>query len=373
MKIALIAPTEETVPPTKYGGTEWIVYYIAEGMAQKGHEVDLYAPGNSEKGHAYNLVATTDHSLRTLPDVIKNSRLLESTKLLSLEKTIHQISLKNYDVVHNHASWRGLLFARNLNHKVVTTHHGPLNLAYQNIIFTEFKDYPYVSISKNQRKDFPDLNFVANIYNGTDTSRFPFVENVSPEAPMAFLARMSEEKGAIEATQVAKMTKHKLLIATKVDPSNQSYYEKLQTLLPSEYVQSEGELGFDEKVALLQQSRCLLVPIQWEEPFGLMFTEAMACGTPVITFSRGSAPEIVEDGKTGFLVNQSEEYIRGDFIIKKTGIEGLCEAVERMYALPENEYNEMRQNSHKHVEDNFTVEKMVDNYEQLYKKLADQN
>jgi glycosyltransferase involved in cell wall biosynthesis len=104
-----------------------------------------------------------------------------------------------------------------------------------------------------------------------------------------------------------------------------------------------------------------------------MFTEAMACGTPVITFSRGSAPEIVEDGKTGFLVNQSEEYIRGDFIIKKTGIEGLCEAVERMYALPENEYNEMRQNSHKHVEDNFTVEKMVDNYEQLYKKLADQN
>ena len=373
MKVALIAPVEETVPPRKYGGTEWIVYHIANGMGKKGHQVDLYASGDSDKEPLYNLIPVVPKSIRTLPEIGSDTKIRETTKLLALVDTIQMLKKQQYDVIHNHASWRFLLFSSFLNQKVVTTHHGPLSADYQNIVFKRNKDHYHVSISNNQRKDLPQLNFVNTIYNGIDLALFPFDENKIPDARsgMIFLARLSPEKGAIEAAKVAHMVKRKLLIAAKVDLVDQSYYEKCKPFIDNVYVTFRGEIGHDERSQLLQSARCLFVPIQWEEPFGLMFTEAMASGTPVITFARGSAPELIKDGETGFLVNSSDDMKRGNWIIKKTGIEGLCEAVERIYAMPEDQYRVMRKACRIHVTNNFTVEKMVDEYEKAYYKVLE--
>ena len=277
---------------------------------------------------------------------------------------------QQYDIIHNHVGWKFLLFSSFLNQKIViTTHHGPLS-AYQNIVFERNKDYCHIAISNNQRNGLLQLNFVKTIYNGIDLDLFPYDENIpNIDAQMIFLARLSPEKGAIEAAKVAHMVKKKLLVTAKVDLVDQPYYEKFKPLIDNIYVTFRGEIGHDERSQLLQSARCLLVPIRWEEPFGLMFTEAMASGTPVITFARGSAPELIKDGETGFLVNFSDDMKRGDWIVKKTGIEGLCEAVERIYALPENQYRTMRKACRAHMEKHFTVETMVDEYEKVYKKI----
>lgn len=375
MRIAIVAPIEESVPPKKYGGTEWIAYYVADGIGKKGHEVDLYASGDSDTKSHYNLIPLVEKSIRTLPNVGDDPKMREAIKMMVYSKIADKLNSKKYDIVHNHAGWRFLLFGRHIATPIVTTHHGPLSYPYQNIVFEDYKNYPYVSISNNQRRDFPTLNFVSTVYNGIDINKFPYSENldVAKHDYMAFLARLSDEKGAMEAAQTAKLTKHPLHLAAKIDLVDEPYYEKFKPLVDNKIVTLHKEVGHEQRLRHLQNARLLLVPIKWEEPFGLMFIEAMACGTPVVTFSRGSAPEIIVDGKTGFLVNQSEEFKRGNFTIKKTGIEGLREAVERIYSMPKEEYLQMRHNSHEHVETNFTVEKMVDGYEEVYKKVLRRN
>jgi glycosyltransferase involved in cell wall biosynthesis len=369
MKIALIAPIEETVPPQKYGGTEWIVYHLAHGLGKKGHTIDLYTTGDSPKEDYYNIIPTIEKSIRTDPIIGQNSRLRETHKLLAYSRMIHLLQKNNYDLIHNHAGWRFLLFSPSFQIPILTTHHGPLSIPYENIVFKNYKDYPYISISHNQRRDLSALNYAATIYNGINIDDYSFYSHAEQNAPMFFLARMSHEKGAITAAQVAHKLQHTLLVAAKVDTADIEYFQQFKPYIDDKHVTFYPEIGLKQKIELLQKARCLLLPIQWEEPFGLMFTEAMACGTPVITYSRGSAPEIVVDGITGFLVNQSEEYIRGDFIIKKTGIEGLREAVEKIYSMPDEDYRKMRKSCREHVEKNFTVERMVDEYEKVYEKM----
>ncbi len=371
MKIALIAPVEETVPPQKYGGTEWIIYAIAHGMGKKSHEIDLYASSDSKKEDGYNLIPIVAQSLRSNKEFAENLKLRESAKLLAIADTLELLKTKKYDIVHNHASWRFLAFANLIpGTPVITTHHGPLSLAYQNIVFVKRKNLPHISISDNQRKDLPELNFAATIYNGIDIDHYPISNNINiDQSTMLFLARMSPEKGAVEAAKVALQLKKKLVVAAKVDEVDKPYFASFQPLIDNDLVTSVGEIDFEKKLNYLQTAKLLLAPIRWEEPFGLMFTEAMACGTPVVAFSRGAAPEIIADGKTGFLVNESEEYVRGNWIVKKTGIEGLCEAVERIYSMPKEEYLQMRKNCRDHVEKNFTVEKMVSEYERVYERV----
>jgi len=368
MKIALIAPLEESIPPKYYGGIEWIVYYLAHLLGKKGHEVDLYASADSQKEEYYSIVPIVSKGLRTLAPYSHDPHLRESAKWLGITKTIELLSKKNYDIVHNHASWRMLNFGNLITPQMITTHHGPLDQQYQNNTFLNYKSYPHVSISLNQRKDLPDLNYVKNIYNGTDVHEYTYLEDKKVVSNhIAFLARMSHEKGGIEAALAAKKTNKILRVAAKVDQVDEGYFEKFKPFIDNKNVFFVEEISKLVKLKHIQTARCLIAPIQWEEPFGLMFTEAMACGTPVIAYSRGSAPEIIEDGKTGYLVNQSPEFTRGDFIIKKTGVEGLCEAIERIYAMPDEEYQQMRRACRKHVEDHFSVEKMVDEYESLYK------
>lgn len=372
MKIALVAPVEETIPPRRYGGTEWIVYELAQELGKK-HSVELLAAADSPTSPNYKIIPITRKSLRSDLESSTDLKLREAQKLISISNAVSHIQSENYDLVHNHASWRFLAFSELIKVPVLTTHHGPLSEHYQSLVFKKFKDKPHVSISNNQRKDLPELNFVATIYNGILINEYPFLEysDKLKENPfLLYLARMSEEKGAVEAAKAALATGKKLYVAAKVDEVNKDYFAKFEAVANKEFVEFVGEIASDLRLAYLQNSIALLAPIQWEEPFGLMFTEAMACGTPVIAYSRGSAPEIIVDGVTGFLINQSEELIRGDYIIKKTGVEGLKEAIERIYEMPKEEYIKMRRACRKHVEDNFTSEKMVEEYEKVYDKLV---
>lgn len=373
MKIALIAPLEEAVPPIKYGGTERIVYEIAHGIGKLGHTVDLYASGDSKQEPYYTVYPTVLKHLRATDEYKDSVDMRNVRKLMVLSNTVSAIADRKYDIVHNHFGWRYLIFSHFVNTPVLTTHHGPLNAPHHNMVYLAHKDSYHVSISNNQRKDLPQLNYIATVYNGVNTDELPFME-MPKDDYMFFLARISPEKGPLAAIHTAIQSKRRLLMASKIDIADKEYFEKeVNPLIDHQYVNLLGEVGIEEKVKLLQNAKLLLVPIQWEEPFGLMFTESMSCGTPVITFARGSAPEIIVDGVTGFLVNQSDEFKRGDFIVKKTGIEGLMEAVERIYNLSETEYKQMRNNARKHVVEKFTIQKMVDGYMSVYERIAKEN
>lgn len=371
MKVAIVSVFEESVPPLKYGGTEWIIYEIAKGLGMKGHQIDLYASGDSKKHPAYNLIPVIEKSIRTSPEYGTDMKIRDSKKLLVYSQFVPFLDEKKYDIIHNHAVWRFLLFSNRLATPFVTTHHGPLSFTYQNIIYEAYKNRPYISISKNQKRDFPDLNWIDTVYNGTDINTFQYAEEKYKESDpyMFLLARLSPEKGAIEAAQVAIKTKRKLKVAAKTDIADTLYINKFNEFIDGKTVEFLGEKGMPDKMHLLQGARFLIAPVSWEEPFGLYFTESLACGTPVVAYARGAAPEIIEDGKTGFLVNYSDEMKRGDFIIKKSGIEGLCEAVETMYNLTEKEYIQMRKNSRRRVEEQFSIEKMINGYENAYKKI----
>jgi len=370
MKIALVAPFEETIPPTAYGGVEWIVYELAHGLGKKGHTVDLYATGDSLQQPEYNLYVTAPKSLRVDPVLGVEKSMREAAKLYYLGKTVQQLQSQKYDIIHSHCGWRFLTLSPLLTDPILMTHHMPLSIPFQSFIFNEYKNLPYVSISDNQRRDLPYLNFITTVYNGIDINRFPFYDDVAQEDNyLLFFARFNHEKGGLEAIQVAERTQKPLKIGAKVDLIDRDYFNQAKPHIDNKIITFMGEVIQAEKDKEYQHARALLVPIMWEEPFGLMFVESMACGTPVITFSRGSSPEIIKDGETGFLVNQSDEYIRGEWIIKKTGVEGLCEAVERIYAMSEEQYRQMRRNCREHVEKHFTSEKMVEEYEKVYEKI----
>jgi glycosyltransferase involved in cell wall biosynthesis len=231
--------------------------------------------------------------------------------------------------------------------------------------FTQFKHHPHVSISKRQQQEMPGINYVATVYNSIVMKNFQFNETGGND--MIWLGRVTKNKG-LEAAIKARDTLHKpLTIAGVVDNADKEFYEA--------EIQPHFEEPLHEvktaaaKSTFFGNGKLLLYPLQWEEPFGLVMAEAMACGTPVVAYARGSVPEIVKDGETGFLVNPSDTDIRGNYVVKKTGFEGICEAIERMYSLSEENYRAMRKASRKHVEKSFSVEKMVDDYIKVYEKI----
>ena len=374
MKIALIAPIEETVPPFLYGGTEWIVYHLAHLLHTHNISVDLYAAGNSPTEPVFTLIPTVPQNLRENTDTREDLKLRESYKWLSLTETVQLIDKQSYDVIHNHAGWRFLIDAPFLKSKtpILTTHHMALNLPYQNAVFKQYAQFPHVSISNNQRKDLPELNYVATVYNGLALQDYPYIGETKEikEQSLLFLARMSHEKGGIDAAKAALSQQMKLIVAAKVDEVDKEYFDSFKTLLDGRYIDFIGEVGPPAKQAMLRKAKALIAPIQWEEPFGLMFIEAMASGTPVIAYARGAAPEIIEDGKTGFLVNQDAEHIAGHWSIKQTGVEGLSKAIEQLNNLSNDAYLRMCQNARKRVEEHFTADIMVAQYAKLYESLT---
>jgi glycosyltransferase involved in cell wall biosynthesis len=345
LNIALVAPPEETVPPTKYGGTEFIVSYLADELTRRGHDVTLYSVGGSKT--LAKLVEIFDQPLREKKDISDNPKLREAYKYIAQGRVISHISGQKFDLIHNHSSWRLLPFHKLLGAPMVSTHHGPLVGEYYTKIFELYKEAsPIITISNSQRGDITNLNFLATVYNGIDVEAFPF--NDAPQDYFALLARFSPEKGPLQAIHIAKKLGKRLLIGAKIDPVDQQYYEKeIKPLIDGAQIVYLGELGFEQKVELLKNAQALLAPIQWDEPFGLYFIEAMACGTPVLSIARGSAPEVVKDGVGGFLGRTEED---------------LVVAAARIPQLD-------RQAIRRRAEDNFSVTASVDGYERAYAKL----
>jgi glycosyltransferase involved in cell wall biosynthesis len=298
MRIAQIAPLAEPVPPEMYGGTERVVSQLTESLVERGHEVTLFASGDSKT--AAHLVPVTPEALRL------SSQEVDPSIYLTLELGMVFDRAADFDVIHSHVDYFALPFARLVATPVVTTLHGRLDLPGLPTIFERYRDAQVVSISDSQRQPLPGATWAATVYNGTDLGRFTF--NEAGGDYFAFVGRICPEKNIEGAISIAQRTGVPLRIAAKVDPVDVDYHEAvIKPLLDGRHVDYLGELGDEDKNELLGSARALLFPVDWPEPFGLAMTEAMACGTPVLALRRGSVPEVVEDGVTGFVRDSEEE------------------------------------------------------------------
>jgi len=283
---------------------------------------------------------------------------------------------QNFDIIHCHyttlADLIMLGLTRHLKNCLFTAHNNFCEInqgSPRDLAFHTFPTAPFISISNSQRTK--GLNFVKTIYHGINIDLYQFCpapKTTGHNDYMFWIGRISPQKGIVEALKTSRRSGKKLLFtATINNQDSQTYFsQSVEPLLDDSNTIPVPELDLAGKNRYFQNAKLFLFPLRWEEPFGLTLIESMACGTPVVTFARGSVPEIVKDGETGFIVNPEDDDIRGSWIIKKTGIEGLCEAVQRIYSMPENEYHQMRANCRQHVEANFTVERMVDEYERVY-------
>lgn len=298
MRIAQVAPLFESVPPQGYGGTERVVSVLTEELVRQGHQVTLFASGDS-RTHAH-LCAPCPRSLRLDPGCVDPL----AYHALMYERVFQDAG--NFDLIHFHTDYLHFALSRRHATPVLHTHHGRLDMPELVPLFQEFRDIPVVSISNAQRTPVPWLNWQATIYHGFPKNTHPF--NAMPSDYLVFLGRISPEKGLDEAVRIATKVGLRLKVAAKIDPRDRHYYEQVaKPLMAHPLIEFIGEVGGRDKDRLLADARALLFPIDWPEPFGLVMIEALACGTPVIAYRRGSVPEIIEHGVTGFVVQTAEE------------------------------------------------------------------
>ena len=298
MKIAQVAPLAESVPPKLYGGTERVVAYLTDELVRQGHSVTLFASGDSRTDA--HLVPSCDEALR-LSSEIRDSLSLH---ILMVEHLAQRAG--EFDVIHFHVAPVHFSVSRRLQLPHLTTLHGRLDLPDWVTLFDEFTDIPVVSISDAQRLPLPQANWIGTVHHGLPRNLFRF--HSQPGSYFAFLGRVSPEKRVDRAIAIAKACRCPLRIAAKVDPADASYFTKeIEPLLDDPLVEYIGEIGAEEKNDFLGGAKALLFPIDWPEPFGLVMIEALACGTPVIAFRGGSVDEIIEHGKTGFVVDDLDE------------------------------------------------------------------
>lgn len=298
MKIAQIAPLYESVPPKMYGGTERIVSYLTEELVRQGHEVTLFASGDSNT--SANLVSCCKKALR----LNKNCLDRISPHILQLEM-LHK-RLAEFDIVHYHSDSLHLPLARRARKSHVTTTHGRMDIAEYKPLFREYEEIPLISISHAQRMPLPRANWLGTVYHGLPNHLYQLHPDEGKY--LAFLGRISPEKGLDRAIDIARRAKLPLKVAAKIDAADQDYFDyKIKSLLDDPLVEFVGEIGEKEKNAFLGNAIALLFPINWPEPFGLVMIEAMACGTPVIAYPHGSVPEVIDEGLSGFIVNSPQE------------------------------------------------------------------
>ncbi len=334
MRIAQLSPLIERVPPRRYGGTERVVHYLTEELVRRGHDVTLFASGDSET--KAKLVASSSHSLRSM--YTSDEAAFTMLNVAKVYKSAEQ-----FDIIHNQLDYYAFPTAYFSPVPTVTTFHGAFTLENRNI-YDEYKNLNFVSISDSQRKGGPSLNWRATIYHGIPMEKFPFKAN--HKNYLVYVGRISLEKGTHIAMDVAMALNMELIIAAKLDKYDVDYFNKYVAprLSNGGKVRWVGEVDEKERNKLTADALCLLHPITWREPFGLTMIEAMATGCPVVAFNKGSVPEIIVERKTGFIVEKESEMIR---------------AIKKISSIS-------RKECRRHVEENFNLKRMVDAYEKLY-------
>jgi glycosyltransferase involved in cell wall biosynthesis len=343
MRIAQVAPLFESVPPRLYGGTERVVSYLTEELVRQGHDVTLFASGDSETKaklvsgcpqalwHAGDCKETLPHHVRLMELVFRD--------------------VARFDVIHFHCDYLHFPLLRRHPSPSITTMHGRLRLPDVQALFQEYAEMPLVSISDDQRRPLPGANWRATVYHGLPRDLHTFRER--PGEYLAFLGRIAPEKRLDRAIIIARLAGRKLKVAAKIYPEDRAYFhETIEPLLreAGPWVEFVGEVGGREKDEFLGNALALLFPIDWPEPFGLVMIEALACGTPVVAFRNGSVPEIIADGVTGFIVASVEEAVR---------------AVGRVSALS-------RAACRRAFEDRFEAGRMARDYLEVYRRLIRQ-
>lgn len=393
MRLLILGSVALPVPPSFQGGTEWMAYFQAKGLADRGHEVTLVAAHGSKPG-SYRLIeigkgdtvvgssidaagshfaqsASRDKPVSTQAAIVESSRALrkETVYLSQVMQTL--IDLKDsYDVILNNMRGEALFvpIAKLLGKPFASVCHLPL--------FAELAEFfrqnntHVITISDAQRREFPNQNYLATVYNGVDTEKYSYNEN--PKDYLLMMGSIARHKNQAAAVRVAKKLGMKLVLAGKInDPK---YFQELAPDIDGEQIRHVGEIGLEEKLRLYQEAKAFIFPIQWPEPFGLVMIEAMACGTPVVAYGNGAIPEVVKDGETGYIVSPDRSFLSdldnlGDLKITKHGEDGLADAIQTIMAMPPEEYRRMRRYCRSHVEQQFSVETMVDSYERALLQL----
>ncbi len=339
MRIAQIAPLWERVPPPAYGGTELVVSLLTEELVRQGHEVTLFASGDSITQAA--LESVHPRALR-LDDSVKEYGIYEMLQLSQVYQRADE-----FDIIHSHMGCSALPYAPLVKTPTVHTLHGIFTPDNEKM-FVHARKQPFISISNAQREARLGLNYAATVYNGVDASTYTFYPKPSDPPYLAFLGRISPEKGPHHAIEIAKRSGWHLKIAGKIDRVDAEYYEnQIKPHIDGEQIEYLGEANHVQKNILMGNAFATLFPITWREPFGLVMIESMASGTPVIAMSMGSTPEIIAHGKTGFLCNSVDECVQA------------IEAVSNL----------SRQDCRQHVETNFSAKRMADGYLAVYQQI----
>jgi glycosyltransferase involved in cell wall biosynthesis len=341
VNIAQLAPLYERVPPALYGGTERVVSDLTEQLVRRGHNVTLFASGDSRTSG--QLVAPVPRALRLDANVLDPL----APHVLELAQAFERAD--EFDLIHCHVDYVAFPFARLVATPTLHTMHGRLDLPHLRPLFHHFADLPLVSISDAQRQPLAalDLHWAGTVYHGLPLDRFPFSSR--PGHYLAFLGRISPEKRPDLAIEVARRVGVPLKIAAKVDPVDREYFAReIEPLLADPLVEFLGEIGEDAKMSFLASARALLFPVDWPEPFGLVTIEALACGVPVIARPRGALPELLTDGHTGFLAETVEE---------------MADAVRRIDRID-------RADCRREAERRFSAERMAADYEAIYERIC---
>jgi glycosyltransferase involved in cell wall biosynthesis len=299
MKIAQIAPLYEAVPPRLYGGTERVVAHLCDALVDQGHETVLFS--SADACTRAELAPVRDQAIRLDPARLKSDLAAHMTMLAEVRRRADE-----FDVLHFHVDMIHFPFFEDIAARTLTTLHGRLDMKDLAGVYQNWRRYPLVSISNDQRRYLPDANWAGTVHHGMDSDLYRF--SGRSDGYLAFLGRISPEKRPDRAIAIAKRLGRRLKIAAKVDSADANYFhDKIAPLLDHPLIEFIGEIGDDQKSAFLGGADALLFPIDWPEPFGLVMIEAMACGTPVIAWRCGSTPEVVEDGLTGFIVSSDAE------------------------------------------------------------------
>jgi len=342
LRIAQVAPLYESVPPKLYGGTERVVSFLTEELVTLGHDVTLFASGDSKT--TARLVPVCDTAVRL------NSECVDPLASHIAMLQMVQNEIENFDVVHYHIDYLHYPTSRIYPSPQVTTLHGRLDICELEKLYKMFENMPVISISQAQRQPLPWLNWVGNVYHGLPPALFK--PNFKKGKYLAFLGRISPEKRVDRAIEIAIGAGIPLKIAAKVDNADKEYFEQnIKHLLDHPLIEFLDEINEDEKQQFLSDSIALVFPIDWPEPFGLVMIEAMACGTPVVAYRCGSVPEVIEHGRNGFIVDNQEQAIK---------------AVQNISLLE-------REECRKTFEERFTADQMARGYVKVYETMMGLN